>query len=232
MNRPRLKDRVPVRKNHGGRPSLEDSARLTEHIIDRATSVFLRDGFEATSIDMIAAEATISKRTFYTRFDNKADLFAAVVIRFVEKRMARLDAIGTGPGRLRPRLEAAARELLLIASEADTIALDRVMTAEVARFPELGRTLYDFGVSRAAGLIRTILDQAVAKGELGPIDTKHAAEHFLFATVIGPMRILILGVEGNRLSGARLEKLHQSVDLFLNGLPRQATSSRRPRRSV
>lgn len=212
------KSPLPIRKSHGGRPSLQASARLTEHIVDKATALFLRSGFEAVSIDTIAAEAAISKRTFYTRFSGKPDLFTAVVVRFVEKRMAKMDAISAVVGPLRHQLEAIACEILRIACEPDAIALDRIVTAEVERFPELGRILYDFAVPRAVGTIEKILNQACADGTLDRIDTHHAAEHFLYAVIVGPMRMVALGVEGRRLSGGRLKRLRQSIDLFLNGV--------------
>ena len=218
MNQQTAKSAVPARKRHGGRPSRQASAHLTEDIVDRATALFLRSGFEAISIDTIVAEAAISKRTFYARFNGKADLFTAVVVRFVEKRMAQLDTVTAGSGPLKLRLEAIACEILRLASEPDTIALDRVATAEVGRFPELGRILYDFAVPRAAGAIEKILDQACANGELDPLDTHHAAEHFLYAVIVGPMRLVALGVEGRRLSGARLKRLRRSVELFLEGV--------------
>ncbi len=104
------------------------------------------------------------------------------------------------------------------AGDDDAIALDRIVTAEVERFPELGRILYDFAVPRAVGTIEKILNQACADGTLDRIDTHHAAEHFLYAVIVGPMRMVALGVEGRRLSGGRLKRLRQSIDLFLNGV--------------
>ena len=217
MSRQTQKTIGPVRKSHGGRPSQEASARLTEDIVDRATALFLRAGFEAVSIDTIAAEAAISKRTFYSRFSGKADLFTAVVVRFVEKRMVLMDAISAGPGPLKHQLEAFATEFLRVASQPDTVALDRMVTAEVGRFPELGRIVYDFAVSRALGAIEKILDQACTKGEIALADRQHAAEHFCHAVIIGPMRLVMLGVESPRLTASRLKRLRLSVDLFLDG---------------
>lgn len=217
MSRQTQKATAPLRKSHGGRPSQEASARLTEDIVDRATALFLRAGFEAVSIDTIAAEAAISKRTFYSRFSGKADLFTAVVVRFVEKRMGQMDAISAGPGPLKHQLEAIAKEFLRIACQPDTIALDRVVTAEVGRFPELGRIVYDFAGSRALGSIEKILDQAYAKGEIVLRDRRHAAEHFFHAVIVGPMRLVTLGVESPQLTAARLKTLRRSVDLFLDG---------------
>lgn len=217
MRREIAKTPATARKNHGGRPSQEASARLTDDIVDRATALFLRAGFEAVSIDTIAAEAAISKRTFYSRFSGKADLFTAVVVRFAEKRMAKMDAISARPGPLKRQLEDFAKAFLRIACQPEAIALDRVVTAEVGRFPELGRILYDFAGARALGLVEKILDQAHAKGEISIRDRKHAAEHFFHAVIAGPMRLVIFGVESPELTSSHLKRLRLSIDLFLEG---------------
>ncbi|MCH8112342.1 MAG: helix-turn-helix transcriptional regulator, partial [Proteobacteria bacterium] len=51
-----------------------------ELIIDAARTLFLKLGFGATSMDAIAAEAGVSKRTVYSHFQNKEALFAGIVI--------------------------------------------------------------------------------------------------------------------------------------------------------
>jgi AcrR family transcriptional regulator len=218
MRRQIAKTPALARKSHGGRPSQEVSARLTEDIVDRATALFLRVGFEAVSIDTIAAEAAISKRTLYSRFGGKADLFTAVVVRYAEKHMVKLDIISAHPGPLKRQLENFAKTLIQIACQPEAVALDRVVTAEVGRFPELGRILYDFAGARALGLVEKILDQAHANGEISIRDRKHAAEHFFHAVIVGPMRLVTLGVEKPELTSSHLKRLRLSIDLFLNGV--------------
>jgi len=44
-----------------------------------ATTLFLRLGFEGTSMDAIAAEARVSKQTLYRYYQNKETLFVAVL---------------------------------------------------------------------------------------------------------------------------------------------------------
>ena len=80
-------DNAPVAPppRRGGRPSREDAERLRQTIIDVATTMFLSLGYGATSIDAIALKARISKRTFYHRFRDKAELFAAVVHDVVDR---------------------------------------------------------------------------------------------------------------------------------------------------
>ncbi len=53
--------------------------RKREAILQAAIAEFHSNGFEATSMDKIAASAAVSKRTVYNHFLSKDDLFAAIL---------------------------------------------------------------------------------------------------------------------------------------------------------
>src|ERR1700743_2476380 len=57
--------------------------RLTERkraaVIEAAIDEFRASGYEATSMDRIAARANVSKRTVYNHFPSKEALFAAIL---------------------------------------------------------------------------------------------------------------------------------------------------------
>src|SRR5699024_11635152 len=54
-------------------------------ILDAAREIFLREGFDLTSMEAIAVEAGVSKQTVYNHFDGKEDLFRAFVRTVCEK---------------------------------------------------------------------------------------------------------------------------------------------------
>ena len=56
----------------------EDSAKRRQ-IIEGARAVFLAQGFDAASMNDIARAAGVSKGTLYVYFDNKEQLFEAIV---------------------------------------------------------------------------------------------------------------------------------------------------------
>ena len=59
------------------RQRLTDRKRVA--IIDAAIEEFLAAGYDATSMDRIAARANVSKRTVYNHFPSKEALFAAIL---------------------------------------------------------------------------------------------------------------------------------------------------------
>ena len=68
------KKRVPPL---GSRQYLRTTA-TRKALLDSALNVFVRDGFEASRIEDIAAEAGRSRGSFYVNFANKADAFLAL----------------------------------------------------------------------------------------------------------------------------------------------------------
>ena len=59
-----------------------------EAIAQAALRLFLRDGYERTSVDAIAAEAGVSKRTIYNRYGDKENLFRSVLQDTYDSMMA------------------------------------------------------------------------------------------------------------------------------------------------
>src|SRR5258707_9334979 len=60
-------------------PTLRLTDRKRAAVIGAAIEEFLAAGFDATSMDRIAARAGVSKRTVYNHFPSKEALFAAIL---------------------------------------------------------------------------------------------------------------------------------------------------------
>jgi AcrR family transcriptional regulator len=75
-----------------------------QRIIDAAYECFWRAGFTRTSVDRIALQAGITKRTLYSYYRSKDDLVAAVLVHYNELASQRLERIG---GRMPADLEGA-----------------------------------------------------------------------------------------------------------------------------
>jgi TetR/AcrR family transcriptional regulator, mexJK operon transcriptional repressor len=201
----------------GGRPSRAASEQMGERILNAATQMFLAQGFGATSIDALAQQLRMSKRTFYHRFPNKEALFAAVVHRIIQRLRPPPDIPLIEGADAERVLERLASMILNAAVSPQAIALHRLIVAESARFPELARVLALEGATEeATTLIAVILERAVKARRLRIDDTRFAAQQFLHMVVTLPQR-RAMGL-GDRMSADELREWPRKVsDLFLRG---------------
>jgi AcrR family transcriptional regulator len=66
-------------------------AQTRQELVDAAERLFTAQGFHATSLDAVAAEAGFTKGAVYSNFASKEDLFFAVYERRVDVRVAEVE---------------------------------------------------------------------------------------------------------------------------------------------
>ncbi|BBX16847.1 TetR family transcriptional regulator [Mycolicibacterium duvalii] len=67
------------------RSQAERTEATTGALLDAARRLFAADGFDATSLAAVAAQAGVTKGALYHHFDNKARLFEAVFTREIDR---------------------------------------------------------------------------------------------------------------------------------------------------
>ncbi|AEU38234.1 regulatory protein TetR [Granulicella mallensis MP5ACTX8] len=107
-------------------------------IVQAAREAFLTGGYADTSMDSIAKSAGVSIKTVYRHFENKDDLFIAVMQAAcsVETHEKPRDWPTKAP---QTGIYLAAVEYLRHALSAEQLALYRVVLRDAGRFPELGK---------------------------------------------------------------------------------------------
>jgi AcrR family transcriptional regulator len=201
----------------GGRPSRKQAARIESQILDIAQDLFFTHGYGGTSIEMIAKQAGISKRTFYHRFQDKADIFRAVVHRVIE-RLSPPDIPGLFEGQTVEKiLHRLAQALLQASLSPQALALHRIILAEATRFPELALAGNRQG-ARQEGIkrIADLLNHETRAKRLNVDKPFFAAEQFMQMVVSLPLR-RALGL-GKPMTPNELKTwTRDTVQLFLNG---------------
>lgn len=149
------------------------SESTRERILSAAITVFSQKGYHTARMDDIVAEAHSSKGAVYFHFPGKEQLFLALIDAFAEKLETRLaEAIAAERGGMR-RVEAALEAGLGVFGEYRQLAKIFLVQAVGLgqRFEEKRRAILD----RFARLIQTHLDEAIADGDIPPLDTEIAA---------------------------------------------------------
>jgi TetR/AcrR family transcriptional repressor of mexJK operon len=151
-----------------------------EAIAAAALRLFLRDGYERTSVDAIAAEAGVSKRTIYNRYGDKENLFlsvlrdtfAAMLAAFGRIAEARLTEITD----VQQDLTAFARDVAFhLIRSPERIDLIRLMMAEAPYFPVLVRE--QMRPQTMTATMARALARLAEDGRLGITDPIEAADH-------------------------------------------------------
>ncbi|HXF77796.1 MAG TPA: TetR/AcrR family transcriptional regulator [Usitatibacter sp.] len=214
MPRKKASARSPSR---GGRPSLEESGRLADRILDAATQLFLAEGYGATSIEQVARLAGVSKRTFYSRFDDKEALFGAVLHRIVEGLRPAGEIPLIEGSNLAAILQRLGELILHAALSPQAIAVHRLIVGESARFPSLAATVNrNAATEEGVALIAKLLEREARAGTIKLEDTHFAASQFLHMVITVPQRVA-MGFE-KPMTEAELRKWPAKVvALFLEG---------------
>jgi TetR/AcrR family transcriptional repressor of mexJK operon len=207
-----------ARSRTGGRPTLAEGQQLTERIVTTAQEQFLTFGYHDTSFEGIAAAVGVHKGALYVRFADKFSLFAEVCARLVE-RLYRADVVTlTDDLPMRNSLRKQAMALVTAATNPTTIALWKMVVANVPQNPELAKTsvkIWHFYVSQLTSYFQSRIERRL----LHLIDPVGAAE--IFAGMIFS-RIHVWVVHGIDMPTPDELKHHvdRAILVFLGGIGR------------
>lgn len=167
---------------------------VEQRIITHARSHFLARGFRGVTMDDLAGELGMSKKTLYAHFPGKAALLEAVIadkFRDVEMDLNRISSVKSVPftAKLRRLLECVERQLEEI-QPAFVRDMRREAPEVFRRIEGLRRELFQryfgklFGEGRRAGLVRKDIDASVI------IEVLLAAVH----GILNPRKVEELGL--------------------------------------
>ncbi len=205
------------RRHSGGRPSHDEAMKRDERLIEIAASMFMERGFEGTSIDAVAEAASIGKATLYARYKDKSELFAAVLQRQIDRWLA-MNETGeqATTGRIEDVLLARARRTVAVALTPEAVAINRIVMAEAARFPNLAKLVHEQGWQRSNAAVAAVLDQFAKNGQIDVEDASVTADLFLSLVIGRQTRLAMLGIETD--PDQIDQRVQAAVKLFLNGV--------------
>ncbi|MFJ5549484.1 TetR/AcrR family transcriptional regulator [Streptomyces sp. NPDC093225] len=162
-----------------------------EAIVRAAALVFGREGYARASVDTIAAEAGVSKRTVYNHFGDKETLFLTASVETAGELTEHIAALADRHLRkvVDVRVDLAdfavdrARAVLALA---DSYALPRAIRAEAANLPpDVLKAWLEAGPVASVRDLAAHLERIAGLGLLAVDDPVLAAEHFNLLTFSG-----------------------------------------------
>jgi AcrR family transcriptional regulator len=193
-----------------------------ERLRSAAHRLFLQQGYLATSIDAILAEAGISsKETLYRHYASKEELFIDVLGHltlsqpgFTEKLLA-LPTPHDLPS-LRQALTQLSREILSLMRQPEYLALVRIIIAEAPRFPQLGSLFFSTVPQRGLTIIVELLQAAREQQIIADVDFEVVARALLGGLLSYAITGLMFAGEQARLPS--LDHADEVVEVMMRAL--------------
>ena len=150
-----------------------------ERILAVAAQLFLERGFDATSIELVAGNAEVSKVTIYNHFTDKSGLFSAAFKRKFATIGEQFQFGFQNEGSLEERLTSIGMTMHSIINSEMIVQLERRISGEAKAHPEISLTFLQEGPYRLRTRLAEIFAQMIAEGQIHAIDPSLAAEQFV-----------------------------------------------------
>ena len=147
-----------------------------DQIVKAAVTAFLEHGFQRTSMDLIAKQANVARRTLYNQFESKEELFETVVDFIWEDiKPYELQLEDTNPQQALFRIGTAIANYW-----SSEVILDylRLVIIEGERFPNLPKLFYNRGKKPMIASVHQFLNQMTANNVLEIENIELAAKQF------------------------------------------------------
>lgn len=194
-----------------------------EAVLDAAVASFLTRGYGSTSIDLVARDAGVARRTIYNQFKSKEALFEAAVRQvwrdFPVLEIAEdMDAL-SNPERGLTLVGQAVAEFW---APPETVALLRMVIAEGTMFPDLAQRFMAAGKEPAMKALVAYLEACAHRGTLTFSDAARAAKQFLGLINEPLLWLRVVGAEERAPSAAvRKRVVQEAVSVFLSAYARR-----------
>jgi AcrR family transcriptional regulator len=173
----------------------------------------------------------MSKRTVYARYPEKAGLFKAAVQRAVDMYTVSREAVeAAATDSLESTLMAVTRQRIANIATPNGIKLQRILTAQSHRFPELFHAAFEQGTGPTIAFLEELFRRYTRRGDIRVLEPRLATTAFLNLAAGGPARAI---VAGEHLDERDIEQhVRFAVRLFLDSVrPRgRITRSNNPSR--
>lgn len=188
----------------------ETSVPIRERIFLKAREKFAASGYGKTSMDVIAGELAISKKTLYKFFPTKLKLAEMLVEHVLAEINRRCDAILASP---LPAIEKLLRIVQMLTEQQQHFVTKPLLESLRRHLPHLWQRIESFRRERMRKNLEVILEQGKRDGTVRADFNREMFFHFLLGAInegINPEVLL-------NSAYAMPEALSALFDIFMNG---------------
>jgi AcrR family transcriptional regulator len=158
-----------------------------QELLEAAIDLFVERGYAATRLEDVARRAGVSKGTLYLYYENKEELFKAVVRNNIVPVIGQAEAsVAEFDGHSADLLRQLIHSWWAHIGATKASGIVKLMLAEAGNFPELARFYQEEVISRGTNAMSMMLERGIARGEFRAIDVNQMTQ-----VLIAPMMMLI-----------------------------------------
>jgi AcrR family transcriptional regulator len=207
-------------------PTLTPAQNKQTNILTVAAELFMERGYDAVSLDDILERVGGSKTTLYSYYGGKEGLFAAMVARECDLKLAHLREQDVKDLDPKAGLHSIGERLLELVSNPVGRAMYRMMVAEAQRFPDVAAVFYKAGPAAMANILCGTIQHWQKKGLLRGGNPEMLALQFT-GIILGNFSVKTLLLPSIQYSGKQMKDwLSASVTLFLQGAQTDAIKTK------
>jgi AcrR family transcriptional regulator len=188
-----------------------------QQILEGARTVFLAAGFDGASMGEIARTAGVSKGTLYVYFENKEDLFEALIIQEKSSLAEALFTLDADDPDVTAVLTRLGTSFLAEMCRPQHVSVVRMVIGACEKFPRFGQAFYEAGPACGVDRLSRYLDAQVQAGRLVVADTELASRHFLHLCQAGLLTRLLFAAGGIAGEAEMRHQVDAAVRVFLAG---------------
>ncbi|KLD77538.1 TetR/AcrR family transcriptional regulator [Xanthomonas hyacinthi] len=182
--------------------------------VNTAGKLFTERGFDAVTMEAIAAAAGTSKVTLYGYYPSKDALFEAFVVEAGHGGFAALEA-SKDDADLRQSLLRLGVAYLDLTTRPNVVALNRLIIGAAGRQPQLSRTFYENGPKRTLLSICDALESLMERGLLRRAPLRQAGLYFKSLCEAGILERQLWGLDPTPDPARRQAAVLSAMDAFL-----------------
>ncbi|MDQ2840885.1 MAG: TetR/AcrR family transcriptional regulator [Acidobacteriota bacterium] len=159
--------------------SISRAQKKRTDILNAACELFLKQGYDAVSLDDILEKVGGSKATLYSYYGGKEGLFAATVKKMCHDKLGPLLEMDVAHLDPSAGLNAIGRQFLSIVSNPEGRAIFRTVISESQRFPDLASTFFASGPQTTTKILQRNIEHWQKQGALKRGNPEALAAQFL-----------------------------------------------------
>lgn len=176
-----------------GRPSVPEEI-LKEKITQAALTLLIEQGYPATTIDNIAKQAGVAKKTIYRFVDNRESLIELVVLSWTDSFVPLFEQTASNPHDffelLTTNLQAIAQKVLT----PEAVGLFKLLQTEFSQRELLLDKYQKSGIERSRALLQDWLNKHHQQHIIAKQDFSVISDFILSMAIAEPLRQMALGL--------------------------------------